>query len=338
MALWFAGASNVAAPKEFQRGEAITGKFHNGSRHPSHLDQGTLAPSSGTRPHGKRRPELGESYADGGQVSQLLAFHDAPASTRVAEQAVTPRHARLHEYSSHLSSDLHPLEAPRAYGVRVFKTPTRGSTAASSISATPHDQSLDHAYTSAVHTPRRGGGAAGLAPAPFASDVNNEPAVPYIGMRRKIDEPRVQNTFDGDAFVLKRSRTPPAGAKYKETSTEGFGVLLASSLKSRANPQMVPSSRYGKLAAQKAEQAILEQRSMQEIAVERSIQEKSVKAYTEEKRRMQEHQQPERLTGRSRCSTPPATVRVPFALNYPTPKDTVGKRLSAGLSPKRWVR
>ncbi|CUE68795.1 Hypothetical protein, putative [Bodo saltans] len=336
MAFWFAGAASTGAPKEFQRGEPITGKFHNGSRHPSHLDHGTLAPSAGSRAHGKRRPGFGDSYADGDQVSQLLAFNDAPPRVQ-QDQCATPRHARLREHSSHLSTDLHPLEPPRAYGVRVFKTPTRGSTTtASSISATPlasADQSLDNAY---AYTPRRGGG--GGAPAPYASDINNVPAVPYIGMRRKIDEPRAQNTHDGDAFVLKRSRTPPAGAKYKETSAEGFGVLLASSLKSRANPQMVPSSRYGKLAAQKAEQAILEQRFTQELAVEQSIQEKSIRAYAHEKRRMEEHQQPERLTGRSRCSTPPATVRVPFALNYPTPKDTVGKRLSAGLSPKRWVR
>jgi hypothetical protein len=345
MSLWFAGANDAHAPRDFQRGCAPTGKLHTGAKGQSHLDTATLEPTPNPHPHGKRRAEPGETWAEGGQVAKLL-FSTSASSSSLNQQKVastgtttTPRHARLQAYASHLCPDLQPQEAPRAQGVKVFKTPPR--TAASSITPTPRpsaDQSVDNIFllsTTPSHARDRGHATA----APFASDLNNDPANPYIGMRRKITEPRGDNAHDGDAFVLKRSRTPPAGANHKETTSEGFGVLLASSLKSRANPQMVPSAHYGKMATQRAEQAILEKRQAQEAMVQEAVRIKSMRAYEEEKLRVTQHrQEPERQTGRGRCSTPPPTVGVPFALNYPVPRDLVGKRLSAVHSPRRWVR
>lgn len=315
MALWFAGAALDKAPTEYRnRSDGNSGRGHlTLAQHQSHLDRGSLEPNTSYRSCGKRRINDSTNSAE---VHQVL-FQAGLSDSRIGAVPVKPgaREALKHFYESHLDKGLHPAGPAKKEGLRVSH-----AAASHLCTASPIKQMMEPLAAPAPPPPSA---------APYASDINNTPVTPYVGLLRKVPPPRHENKHDGDAFVLVRSRTPPASARYRETSDEGFCVLLASSLKSRANPQMV-MPRFGRSTAINAEADVIRNRNANDAKIAEVTRQRCEKAHQEESVRQAHLSTPQKSTGRGRCKTPPPSASTasnpPFALGLPgAARDIIGR-------------
>jgi hypothetical protein len=148
----------------------------------------------------------------------------------------------------------------------------------------------------------------------------------YVGQKKRVAPVPHPKPTDGDAFVLKRSRTPPPGARFQESTAadEGVGVLLASSLRQKGNVVLVrPHS--GRLH-RPFEDVVRQQRAEAERVIEAAHADKCMRAREVEQQRMTAIQG-ENVVSRRAMVTPASarSTEPPFALGMPCPTRDVGR-------------
>lgn len=176
--------------------------------------------------------------------------------------------------------------------------------------------------------------------APFATDVNNDAPSP-IFQKKKVPPPTGRRLrTDEDAFLLKTSRTPPAGAKALQcTEEEGFAVLFSTDPGRNRAPlsggRMV-SNEVGKGQSDFVQRSNAA-RTTREATLLVERQRRCASAYTAEQERMENRKTRDFnfMTSKNRSHTPGShgPYPTPWALNLSAPH-----MASVGKQTPRWKR
>lgn len=332
MSLWFAGADNVNTNRCVVRSSC---KMRVDS--PSvtqHLESGSLLPASASPATGKKHVPM-----PFGESRDVIAGNAAPPPLFASPQRTPGRRATSVGKMLGFSPSPYTLTSPsqsvaspvtRGSGVRIVNDSPAALSTFSFFSST-NDEATRFAPPP-------------VSPAPYAKENNNQPAVPYGSMRRHVPCPQKALATDGDAFVLRRSRTPPASARCQRTTEEGFAVLLASDMRSKANPQLVVAGRNGKGSCQSRLREAEAQRDAQAAMKEEAVRARAEKALAAERDRVEAQLALSEKLIRYRCRTPPNSARplnsaVPFAVNLSVPHASanVGRTSARNPAPhRRW--
>ena len=167
-------------------------------------------------------------------------------------------------------------------------------------------------------------------PCPFAGDT--DAAVPYKKQKKGGIAEHHENLRDGDAFVLRKSRTPPVTARLRSTE-EGFCVILPTSVhQQRGSAQMIRAERMGKGTTQ-FDKVVSAKREFEEQKQANAHHSRCIAAQKAELSRVDRQAHDEaRIGGRSRIAKPcdsTTAATPPFALDLPSRNDFVGVSLAS---------